>query len=66
MSVEAVLARVNELQQMIAGQAAARERQVMDKLKERKRADHDAEWARKAQGALDEVALSVHRRGVAA
>src|SRR5919199_6455657 len=47
-------------------QAAARERQVMDKLKARQRATHDAEWARKAQGALDEVALSVHRRGVAA
>jgi flagellar protein FliJ len=43
-------------------QNAARERQVMDKLKERKQADHNAEWARKAQGALDEVALSVHRR----
>jgi flagellar FliJ protein len=43
--------------------AAARERQVMDKLKERQRADHNAEWARKAQGALDEVALTVHRRG---
>jgi flagellar FliJ protein len=47
-------------------QAAARDRQVLDKLKERQRADHDAEWARKAQGALDEVALSVHRRGIAA
>jgi flagellar protein FliJ len=47
-------------------QTAARDRQVMDKLKERKRAAHDTEWARKAQGALDEVALSVHRRGVAA
>jgi flagellar protein FliJ len=47
-------------------QAAARDRQVMDKLKQRQRADHDATWARKAQGALDEVALSVHRRGVAA
>src|SRR5215212_4585226 len=41
---------------------AARQRQVMDKLEERQRADHDAEWARKAQGALDEVALSMHRR----
>jgi flagellar FliJ protein len=50
----------------VALQAAARDRQVLDKLKERQRADHDAEWARKAQGALDEVALSVHRRGVAA
>ena len=44
-------------------QAAARDRQVMDKLEARQRADHDAEWARKAQGALDEVALAVHRRG---
>jgi flagellar FliJ protein len=43
-------------------QNAARQRQVMDKLEERQRADHDAEWARKAQGALDEVALSMHRR----
>jgi flagellar protein FliJ len=47
-------------------QDAARERQAMDKLKQRQRADHDAAWARKAQGALDEVALGVHRRGVAA
>jgi flagellar FliJ protein len=44
-------------------QTAARERQVMDKLKQRQRADHEREWARRAQGALDEVALSVHRRG---
>src|SRR5919198_4030070 len=29
-------------------QAAARERQVMDKLKDRQRADHEREWARKA------------------
>jgi flagellar FliJ protein len=43
-------------------QSAARERQVMDKLEERQRADHEREWARKAQGALDEVALGVHRR----
>ena len=47
----------------VALQAAARDRQVMDKLKDRQRADHDREWARRAQGALDEVALSVHRRG---
>jgi flagellar protein FliJ len=47
-------------------QDAARDRQVMDKLEERQRADHNATWARKAQGALDEVALGVHRRGVAA
>ena len=43
-------------------QDAARDRQVMDKLEERQRADHNAEWARKAQGALDEVALTMHRR----
>jgi flagellar FliJ protein len=46
----------------VALQAAARDRQVMDKLEERQRADHNAEWARKAQGALDEVALTMHRR----
>jgi len=43
-------------------QDRARERQVMDKLEERQRADHNAVWARKAQGALDEVALNMHRR----
>lgn len=43
-------------------QSAARERKVMDKLEERQRADHDAVWARRAQGALDEVALTMHRR----
>jgi flagellar FliJ protein len=47
-------------------QAAARDRQVMEKLEERQRADHNREWARRAQGALDEVALAVHRRGAAA
>jgi flagellar protein FliJ len=44
-------------------QAAARERQVMDKLEERQRADHEREWARRTQGDLDEIALRVHRRG---
>jgi flagellar FliJ protein len=47
-------------------QAAARDRQVMDKLEARQRADHDAHWARVAQGTLDEVALNMHRRGAAA
>ena len=47
-------------------QAAARDRQVMDKLEERQRADHNKVWARRAQGALDEIALGVHRRGAAA
>lgn len=50
----------------VALQAASRDRQVMDKLKARQKADHDAHWARVAQGALDEVALAVHRRGAAA
>jgi flagellar FliJ protein len=49
----------------VALQAAARDRQVMDKLEERQRAAHNAEWARRAQGALDEIALGVHRRGAA-
>jgi flagellar protein FliJ len=42
--------------------AAARDRQVMDKLEQRQRADHDRTWARRAQGALDEIALGMHRR----
>jgi flagellar FliJ protein len=47
-------------------QAAARDRQVMDKLEQRQRADHEREWARRAQSDLDEIALSVHRRANAA
>ena len=43
--------------------AAARDRQAIDKLKERQKAEHDAEWARKSQNTLDELALAVHRRG---
>ena len=45
---------------------AARDRQAIDKLKERQQAEHDAEWARRSQNTLDELALAVHRRGVAA
>ena len=45
---------------------AARDRQAIDKLKERQKAEHDAEWARKSQNTLDELALAVHRRGIAA
>ena len=47
-------------------QTAARDRQVIDKLKDRQQADHERTWARRAQGALDEVALAVHRRGATA
>jgi flagellar FliJ protein len=43
--------------------AAARDRQAIDKLKERRQAEHDAEWARRSQNTLDELALAVHRRG---
>lgn len=46
--------------------AAARDRQAIDKLKERQLAEHNAEWARKSQNTLDELALAVHRRGVLA
>jgi flagellar protein FliJ len=42
---------------------AARDRQAIDKLKDRQRADHDREWARRSQNQLDELALAVHRRG---
>jgi flagellar FliJ protein len=43
--------------------SAARDRQAIDKLKERRKAEHDAEWARRAQNTLDELALAVYRRG---
>lgn len=43
--------------------AAARERQVLERLKERRREDHARESERKAGAALDELALGVHRRG---
>ena len=42
---------------------AAREREVIEQLKRRRRADHDAEVLRLAQISLDEIALTVHRRG---
>jgi flagellar protein FliJ len=42
--------------------AAARERQVLERLKERRREDHVRESERLAGAALDELALGVHRR----
>jgi flagellar FliJ protein len=42
---------------------AARERQVISRLEERQRAEHEHEAARVEQIGLDEIALSVHRRG---
>ena len=47
-------------------QAAAREREVLDRLKERKRAEHKREADRIEGAALDEMALGVHRRARAA
>jgi flagellar FliJ protein len=43
--------------------AAARDRQAIDRLKERRKAEHDAEWAVRIQNNLDELALAVYRRG---
>jgi flagellar FliJ protein len=43
--------------------AAARDRQAIDRLKERRKAEHDAHWAVRIQNQLDELALAVHRRG---
>ena len=54
-------AEVNARRQVLA--AAARDRQAIEKLKERQRSDHDREWARRSQNILDELALSIHRRG---
>jgi flagellar protein FliJ len=45
---------------------AARDREAIERLKRKRRADHDAEMLRRAQIVLDEVALTVHRRGSAA
>lgn len=54
-------AEVNVRRDVLA--AAARDRQAIEKLKERQKAEHDAEWARRSQNTLDELALAVHRRG---
>jgi flagellar FliJ protein len=45
---------------------AAREREVIERLKRKRRADHEAEGLRRSQIVLDEVALTVYRRGSAA
>lgn len=41
---------------------AARERQVLERLKERRRADHARELLRVEGETLDEIALTIHRR----
>ncbi len=45
---------------------AARERQVLEKLKERRRSEHAVKAARAESAMLDELALSMHRRGAGA
>lgn len=45
---------------------AARDRQAMDRLRERRLADHAVEAGRAAAATLDELALRVHSRRVAA
>jgi flagellar FliJ protein len=47
-------------------QHAAQERQVLERLKERRKADHAREVARREAIVLDEVALDIHRRRPAA
>ncbi|MDP9377412.1 MAG: flagellar export protein FliJ [Actinomycetota bacterium] len=42
---------------------ATRERQSIDKLAERRRIEHEAGWLRREQRDLDEIALTMHRRG---
>lgn len=44
---------------------ASRQRQSIDKLADRRRDEHVNTWARRAQGELDEIALTMHRRGSA-
>ena len=44
---------------------AARERQALDRLRDRRRAEHDRELARAESAQLDELALAGHRRKVA-
>jgi flagellar export protein FliJ len=46
--------------------AAARERQVLERLKERRQADHQAHSERIEGALLDEMAISAHRRAGAA
>jgi flagellar biosynthesis chaperone FliJ len=42
--------------------AASRDRQVLERLKERRRADHRRESERVEAGLLDEMAITTHRR----
>jgi flagellar protein FliJ len=42
--------------------SAARERQVLERLKERRRADHNLHAGRRESAAIDEMAINIHRR----
>jgi len=44
-------------------QNAAREREVLERLKERRRDEHRREADRRAGALLDEMAITMHRRG---
>jgi flagellar FliJ protein len=50
----------------MALRTAAREREVLERLKERRRAEHRREADRREGALLDEMALNVHRRGTEA
>lgn len=45
---------------------AARERQALDRLRERRRSEHERDALRAEGGQLDELGLAAHRRGRAA
>ena len=47
-------------------ETAARDRQVLERLKERQRADHQRESNRRESVVLDEMAITTHRRTEAA
>jgi flagellar FliJ protein len=46
----------------VALAAAGQRREVLERLKDRHRAEHQASDARRSGAALDEMALSIHRR----
>lgn len=49
-------------QRRVALVAAARDRQALERLKERQRVDHARELARVESETMDEIALTLHRR----
>jgi flagellar FliJ protein len=50
----------------VALETAARERQVLERLKDRRLAEHQLEALRAESALIDEMALAVHRRGAGA